>query len=323
MSCWQNSRLVVLGDTIVDQYAACEALGMSAEAPVVVVKELEQKNFIGGAAIVASHICALGAKCDFVSVVGNDSVADLVKERLLEQGIGNSLVTDKSRPTTFKKRYVVGNHKLFRVSRLEEHVLDPEIEECVISRLEQLAPNVDAIVVSDFVYGVVTPRILDVLYRLSQEYDLLLFGDLQCSSQMGSITRFKNFSLLCPNEREARLALQDKDSGLEQLTQRLFQITGSERLLMKLGSEGFIAYDRNEQGETISQAFPALSANPLDVTGAGDSVLAVMATGLSSRQIMPTAALACCMAALAVETMGNSPITSESLHNRLEEALAR
>ena len=89
---------------------------------------------------------------------------------------------------------------------MEEHILDPEIEG-VISRLEQLAPNVDAIVVSDFVYGVVTPRILDVLYRLSQEYGVL-FGDLQCSSQMGSITRFKNFSLLCPNEREARLALQ-------------------------------------------------------------------------------------------------------------------
>ena len=104
-----------------------------------------------------------------------------------------------------------------------------------------------------------------------------------------------------------KLAWPSKGFWIRTLTQRLFQITGSERLLMKLGSEGFIAYDRNEQGKTISQAFPALSANPLDVTGAGDSVLAVMATGLSSRQkIMPTAALACCMAALAVETMGNS-----------------
>ena len=72
----------------------------------------------------------------------------------------------------------------------------------------------------------------------------------------------------------------------------------------------------------ISQPFPALSVNPLDVAGAGDSVLAVMATGLASRQaMMPTAALACCMAALAVDTMGNNPISSEKLRNCIEELL--
>jgi len=151
----------------------------------------------------------------------------------------------------------------------------------------------------------------------------LLFGDLQCSSQVGSITRFQNFSLLCPNERELRLALQDKDSGLENLSQQLLGTTRCQRLLIKLAAEGFIAYDRDGNGQLRSQPFPALSVNPLDVAGAGDSVLAVMATGLASRQaMMPTAALACCMAALAVETMGNTPITTESLRSSLDEALA-
>ena len=74
--------MIVLGDTIVDQYAACEAIGMSAEAPVVVVRELEHKNFIGGAAVVAAHISALGAQCDFISVVGADSTAELVHQEL-------------------------------------------------------------------------------------------------------------------------------------------------------------------------------------------------------------------------------------------------
>ena len=87
---------------------------------------------------------------------------------------------------------------------------------------------------------------------------------------------------------------------------------------MKLGADGFIAYDRNESGELKSQPFPALCANPLDVTGAGDSLLAVMATGLASGQaMMPTAALACCMAALAVESMGNVSITATSLQQKL------
>ena len=321
---WGGTRLIVLGDTILDQYAACEAIGKSAEAPVVVVRELERRNFIGGAAVVAAHITALGAKCDYISVVGTDNEAELVSKELAIKGIGNGLSRDSSRPTTFKKRYVVENQKLFRVSRLEEHNLDSSVEEEIVSKLEKLAPNASGIVVSDFVYGVVTPKILKVVQDLADKYNIMLFGDLQCSSQVGSVTRFKGFSLLCPNEREARLALQDKDSGLEQISQRLLQITKSERLVMKLGPEGFIAYDRAHSGQLRSQAFPALSVNPLDVAGAGDSLLALFATGLASGQsMMPTAALACCMSYLAVETMGNTPISANALRNSLQELLTK
>jgi len=104
--------------------------------------------------------------------------------------------------------------------------------------------------------------------------------------------------------------------------QQLLADTHCERLIVKLAAEGFIAYDCGSDGRILSQPFPALSVNPLDVAGAGDSVLAVMATGLATRQaMMPTEALACCMAALAVETMGNTPISGEALRNRLEEVL--
>ena len=111
---------------------------------------------------------------------------------------------------------------MFRVSRLEDHNLDTNVEDQVIAELKQLAPEAQGIVVSDFVYGVVTPRVLEVVHQLAKEQNLLLFGDLQCSSQVGSVTRFEKFSLLCPNEREARLALQDKESGLEQLSKRSY-----------------------------------------------------------------------------------------------------
>ena len=317
---WEQTKLLVIGDTIVDQYAACEAIGMSAEAPVVVVKELEHRNFLGGAAVVAAHINALGAKCDLISIVGEDENAKLVVEQLSKEGIGNQLTVDASRPTTFKKRYVVENQKLFRVSRLEEHNLDSDVENSVIASLERLAPQTDGIVVSDFVYGVITPRILDKIDQLSKKYNLLLFGDLQCSSQVGTITKFKNFSLLCPNEREARLALQDRDAGLEQLSMDLLDSSGAKRLVMKLGSGGFIAYDRTSDNQLMNQAFPALSVNPVDVAGAGDSLLAVFATGIATKQrMMPTAALACCMAELAVETMGNTPISANTLMENVEK----
>ena len=153
-------KIIVIGDTIVDQYAACEALGMSAEAPVVVVKELDAKNFIGGAGIVASHIKALGADCHFISVVGKDDMSDTVKNELKNRNITHTLIRDKSRPTTFKKRYLVENQKLFRVSRLEEHNLDRNIEDRIINEIEKVACNANGIVISDFVYGVITERVL-------------------------------------------------------------------------------------------------------------------------------------------------------------------
>tara|TARA_B100000242_G_scaffold145628_1_gene103813 strand:+ start:5861 stop:7345 length:1485 start_codon:yes stop_codon:yes gene_type:complete len=319
---WERNRLIVIGDTIVDQYAACEAIGMSAEAPVVVVRELEKRNFIGGAAIVASHIKALGANCDLVSVVGNDQTAKLVKNELENQKIGNGLITDPSRPTTFKKRYVVENQKLFRVTRMEDNNLSKDKEDEVISRLESLAPNAKGIVVSDFVYGVVTQNILVKLEELARRHNLMLFGDLQCSSQVGSVLRFRNFHLLCPNEREARVALQDKDSGLEQLSNKILNTTNCNGLIMKLGSEGFIAYDKQLNGYTNSQSFPALSVNPVDVAGAGDSLLALLATALSCGQnLMPTAALGCCIASIAVETMGNSSIGSDLIRAKINDLL--
>ena len=102
-------------------------------------------------------------------------------------------MTDDTRPTTFKKRYVVESQKLFRVSRLEEQYINTEVENLVISELEKSTKDAHGIVVSDFVYGVITPRILECIYEISEERDLLLFGDLQCSSQVGSVLRYKNF----------------------------------------------------------------------------------------------------------------------------------
>ena len=318
---WNKANLIVIGDCIVDRYVACEALGMSAEAPVVVVKELESKDFYGGASIVASHIKNLGADCKLISVIGNDSSGAFIKEKINEEGIKDGLILDKSRPTTFKKRYMVDNQKLFRVTRMEQTSISKSIEEKIINELEKSAKNASGIVVSDFVYGVITEKILKKIHELAKIYDLLLFGDLQCSSQVGSIIKFKNFSLLCPNEREARIALHEKDLDLESLSNKIMQDTYSKRLIMKLGPQGFIAYD-HDKNKSFSQAFPALSSNPIDVAGAGDSLLAVMAVGLSSSQeMMTTSAIACCMASMAVERMGNKPIRREEIRNYLNEKL--
>ena len=318
MDRWSQARLIVIGDIILDQYAACEAMGMSAEAPVLVVKELKCKNFIGGAGIVAAHINSLGAKCDFISVIGKDENAEILKNELNSEGINFYFIEDESRPTTFKKRYIVENQKLFRVSKLEDHSLNKEMEDALLEKIDILAKKATGIVISDFVYGVITNEVLKKIKSISKKYDLPLFGDLQCSTQVGSILKFKDFCLLSPNEKEARIAYQDKDISLELLSQDLLQKTNSKNLIMKLGAKGFISYNLNQKGELFSQAFPALIPNPIDVTGAGDSLLAVMAIGLSiGENLMTTSAIGCCQTALAVRFMGNRPIKYEELRNEV------
>ena len=268
----------------------------------------------------ASHIKALGANCFFLSVVGEDDEAKIIKNKLLEQNISCEFIEDSSRSTTFKKRYLVENQKLFRVSKLNDHLLDKNVEDELIKKIEILAPKVNGIVVSDFVYGVITEKLINKILSLSKKYKLKIFGDTQCSSQIGLVTKFKKFSLICPNEKEARIALQDKVSGLEALSHNLMSSTQSEKLIIKLGAQGFIAYDQFLEGQYHSQSFPTLSVNPVDVSGAGDSLFSVMATALSSNNdFMSSAALACCMSAIAVENMGNTPIHSNQLKDFLKK----
>jgi len=319
LSNFSNSELVVIGDTIVDNYVACDAIGMSAEAPVLVVKELENREFIGGAAIVASHVAALGAKCHYISVVGEDDQSNMVSKSLIGQNIGVDLIVDESRPTTYKTRYMVENQKLFRVSRIKDHKISAEIEQKIIDKLTVLAPNIDGILVSDFIYGVITQNILDFIIKLSKQFNIKLYGDLQCSSQAGKVSKFRDFDLITPTEKESRIALDDNESGVEWVATTLLKNTNSKNMLMKLGSDGFIAYSKNLIDR---QDFPALSVNPVDVTGAGDSLFAVMSVSLSSgANLIEASVIGTCMASLAVKDIGNTPITNDRLNQYIYEVL--
>jgi len=315
-------RILVVGDTIVDQYVACDALGMSAEAPVVALRELRSREFVGGAAIVAAHVRALGGECSFLSVTGADDPAAFIGRELAALGVRSHLLVDPSRPTTFKIRYMVGNQKLLRVSRLEQVSIPRDIEAQLIDQLQMLGNDVDGIIVSDFVYGVVTPRVLEAVAELAKRRNIPVFGDIQCSSQVGSCLKFEGFSLISPNEREARIALGDNDSGLEKLAYSLLAKTHVDGLLLTLGSGGFIAYE-NLRAATRSEVFPALDPNPVDVTGAGDALLAAVTLGCSAGwPLMKAAAMGTAVAALAVGRLGNTPISAAEVAAFLETEFA-
>lgn len=314
-------KILVLGDTIVDQYVACDALGMSAEAPVLAIRELETKEFIGGAAIVASHVRTIGANCHYVSVVGDDAPGKFVEKDLKKTGVSSSMIKDPTRPTTFKIRYMVNSQKMLRVSRLDDHSISRSIEDRVIKAVEDEITNLDGIIFCDFVYGVITNRVLSKIVKMAEKYNVRLFGDLQCSSQVGNVCRFKNFDLITPTEREARIAISDHESGIEQLANEVLSSTQSKNLLITLNSNGFIAYkNKDDSLKFRSQHFTALNSNPIDVAGAGDSLLATMAVGLSSGlSLFESSALGACAAAVAVGRLGNLPIEQVELKKYLNQ----
>ena len=118
------------------------------------------------------------------------------------------------------------------------------------------------------------------------------------------------------------MALQDNESGLESISMQLIEITQTKNLIMKLGADGLIAYQKLSSGEIIRQSFPALSANPIDVAGAGDALLALLAVSLCCNDnLMLAASLGSCASAISVENLGNRPIDSSSLINFVNEIL--
>ena len=151
-----------------------------------------------------------------------------------------------------------------------------------------------------------------------QDFPRISSGNLQCSSQIGSVLKFQDFSVICPTEREVRIALANQDDGIEYIANLLIEKTGAKNLVLKLASEGFIAYSGREEENKIRrrQHFPALSINPVDVAGAGDALLSAMAVGLTrGLSLMQASTLACCVSAVAVQTIGNRPISLEQVRS--------
>lgn len=313
-----DSAVLVIGDTIVDHYVACDPLGMSAEAPVIVVKELDSRQYVGGSGIVASNIRALGAEVHYVSVVGDDQPGTFAAEYLRSLDVNVHLIQDSSRPTTFKTRYMVENQKLFRVSRLQDHDIDKSIEERIVKVIRDVGHKVDAIVVSDFVYGVITPRVLEVVNEVQERTGILTLADLQCSSQVGNVGKFNNMSVICPTEREARIALGSRSEGIEWVAINLMAATRSQNLVLKLGQDGFVSYESNSDDFIVREHFPALTTTPLDLTGAGDALLATLASALAAgASLMEGSALGAVVASIAVGTVGNQPVDVQAIDRML------
>jgi len=321
---FKKINICVIGDLIIDEYNFCEPLGMSREEAVIVSRLIDKKTFIGGAGVVALHGSLLGSRVDFLSVIGKDSIGKYAQKELNKfRNIKSHLVIDDSRPTTKKLRFRDDQKSLLRVSILDQKAVSLNIQKKLLKNLKKIIPKTNLLIFSDFNYGCLSKEIILNISKLLQNNNkIIIAADSQTSSQDGDISKFKKMNLITPTEKEARISVLDNEIGLENLALRIQKKAIAKNLILKLGSDGIIisnfSYDKNGKKAFKVDRIPSLSISVKDVSGAGDSLLTISSMALAvGANIWESAFLGSIAASIAVEKIGNVPISHKDLKERI------
>lgn len=307
----------VVGDTIVDSYTHCAMIGGQTKTPTMSVLFEHKLDYVGGAAVVAKHVRAAGAEVTFSTVLGNDSLGEFVLQDLNATGIKVEAVIDKTRPTVNKNAIVVGGYRLLKVDTLDNR----SISDNVLVEMTRAVRDVpaDAIVYSDFRHGIFNRRTIPQ-FIAALPPDVYKVADSQVASRWGNITEFHGFDLITPNEREARFALADQDSGVRPLASLLYDKAVCKLLMLKLGGRGMlVCRDRNHELLDSFYVIDSFVDRLVDPVGAGDALAAYSTLAmLVSKNDAVASILGAMAAACECEQDGNIPITPDAMHQKID-----
>ena len=311
---FQQLKVCVFGDVIVDEYITCEALGMSQEDPSLVVTPVDRKQFLGGSGIVAAHAASLGASTVLMTVLGNDETGEFAASMLKRQDVELQHVVDAGRPTTLKQRFRADDTTLLRVSKLHQNSVSLDLQKKLLAIFKDAISDCDLLILADFNYGCLPQELVEKCISIASSNRTVVAVDSQSSSQVGDITRFKGIDLVCATEREARIGLRDKDSGLARIAEKLRTSTQCDNIILKLGADGIIVHSKSSEGIITTSNLAALNPQPVDVAGAGDSMLAATGMALAAGASHWVAALlGSAAASMQVSCLGNVPIQAGEL----------
>jgi cytidyltransferase-like protein len=310
-------RVHAVGDTIVDSYTHCGMIGGQSKTPTMSVLFERKVDYVGGAAIVAKHLRAAGGEVTFSTVLGDDDLRTLVVEDLKADGIDVRAVIDPSRPTVNKNAIVVGGYRLLKVDTLDNRsISDPILHE--MAKTIHGVPA-DAVVYADFRHGIFNRRTIPEFIRALPD-QCYKVADSQVASRWGNIVDFQDFDLITPNEREARFALGDQDSGIRPLASTLYDAARCKLLILKLGERGVLAC-RSADHVSLDSYFVVESFvdRLVDAVGAGDALLAYSTLAmLATRNEAIATILGAFAAAVECECDGNIPVTSDNVHAKID-----
>lgn len=312
-----GKRVHVVGDTIVDSLTQCTMIGGQTKTPTMSVLFEEKRDYIGGAGIVAQHLRAAGAEVVFSTVLGDDAYKDFVLDGMQAGGVQTRAVIDPTRPTTNKNAIVVGGYRLLKVDTLDNRTISDDIHAQLMKAVAE--EPTDAVAFCDFRHGVFNRRTIPGLTAAIPP-GVFTVADSQVASRWGNITEFQGFDLITPNEREARFALGDQDSGIRPLASRLYDAAKAKTLILKMGDRGVLTC-RSPDHEALDSFFVVDSFvdQVTDAVGAGDALLAYATLTMLATGCPVTATIIGSLAAaVECEVDGNHPVTPVAVAAKID-----
>ncbi|MFN2490000.1 MAG: D-glycero-beta-D-manno-heptose 1-phosphate adenylyltransferase [Actinomycetota bacterium] len=287
---FHHQRVLVVGEAMLDSYLEGASSRLCQEAPVPIVAVSSRSDAPGGAANVAVNVCALGGRARLLSVVGADQAADTVRTGLEGRGVGTEdLVADPRRRTLSKGRVVSNGQLVVRVDEGTTDPVSPEVQAELVARLSAQWAHCDAVVVSDYGYGVVSKDVIDAIASLQRRDERLLVVDAK------DPTRYRDagVSAVKPNYAQVvRLLGRDLGRGDARLDgvieggERLLELTGAHIAAVTLDATGAVVLERDRPPyRTFARPTSDVSA-----AGAGDTFTSTFTLALASGADMPAAA---------------------------------
>jgi rfaE bifunctional protein kinase chain/domain len=310
-------KVLVIGDVMVDSYIWGKVSRISPEAPVPVVLAEKKEKRLGGAANVALNVQALGATPIPCAIVGDDHNGDFFLKRLKERGIpSKGVITSRERETTVKERVLSGSHQLLRVDFESDKDMSSIEQKAMLAHIKKLLPEVDVVIFEDYDKGVLNKEVISFTIAEANKLGIPTVVD----PKKRNFLDYKGATLFKPNLKELRegMKLEVDPTNMESISnasRALQEALDCQMVMVTLSEHGVYIKDNGE-----SHMIPAHIRQISDVSGAGDTVISVVACALAAGlEAKKTAALSNLAGGLVCEHVGVVPINKEDLIAEIEE----
>ncbi len=318
LSRFDMCRILVIGDLMIDEYLWGVVERISPEAPVQVVSVNQQSSTLGGAGNVVNNLVALGAKVTVASVIGRGENALALLKLFKALGVDTTgLIHDPTRSTTKKTRILAGHQHVLRIDRETKQ----EISQAHVTRLVQFVreriDSFNVVLLSDYGKGLFTEMLLRQVIDVARQNNRTIIVDPKGLN----FKKYAGATAITPNKKEASLAAGVEivdDASLMAAGQKLLEDIPVQKVLLTCGQAGIVLFEHEKKPYQI----PTETRQVFDVSGAGDTVLAVLGLGFASgASFRQAAALANVAAGIVVGKVGTATVSREELHRALEPAL--
>lgn len=275
----KNLKVLVIGDSIIDQYHYCLPMGKSSKENLVVNKYLSEESFAGGTLATANNVGSLCEKVDLLTVLGKkNSFQDFIKSRL-SPNVNPVFFYREDTGTIVKKRFISGepdsgqmSKKLFEICYLEDSDIPKKEEIKITEWLKKYIKNYDLVVVSDFGHGLFTKGIINLISRKAK-YLAINVQTNSANIGFNLVTKYPRADCVCIDEMELRFATHDKFSDLRTLIKKIYDTIGCEHIITTRGPIGSLGYSKTSGFHET----PAFSYRVVDAVGAGDAFFSFVA----------------------------------------------